>query len=59
MQRYTCLESALIISPFNLPASFAAKRVFPVAVGPNTVIRLKGKSLIGVISCRIDISKLY
>ena len=38
MERYTCRESALIISPLKSWAMRTARRVLPVAVGPSTVI---------------------
>jgi len=36
---YTCMESALIISPFTAFASAMESSVFPTAVGPVSIIK--------------------
>ena len=38
MWQYTCIESALMISPFSALASSMDKAVFPTAVGPVRMI---------------------
>ena len=42
---YTCILSALIISPLSIFASFVAKEDLPIAVGPTIKIRGNDKLL--------------